>query len=233
MRTPARTAPSIHPSIPPSPAAQWANALLVVSVEQLLGYDCDAAAQAFHLGYVAVRRLACAPLSLCYPAFICPSAPPPPFLCGPACAALRCAALAPCPTTRLAPPHLPGPLQAREEKDGGSNGDPRMHQTAEAAMQWDGVYKSKVRAALSLARGACDVPWRPSPSCRCLQRRWSLACSLTLCVLYRFSSPTVPEAPHPSHAAQVADWKGIGHLVPIHTEGEAGSIKPVEVEGTT
>lgn len=33
---------------------QWANALLVVSVEQLLGYDCDAAAQAFHLGYVAV-----------------------------------------------------------------------------------------------------------------------------------------------------------------------------------
>ncbi|PSC74838.1 glycosyl hydrolase [Micractinium conductrix] len=95
---------------------EWANALLVVSVEQLLGYDCDAAAQAFHLGYVA----------------------------------------------------------AREEKDGGSNGDPRMHQTAEAAMQWDGVYKSKV-----------------------------------------------------------ADWKGIGHLVPIHTEGEAGSIKPVEVEGTT
>ncbi len=33
---------------------QWANALLVVSVEQLLGYDCDAAAQSFHLGYVAV-----------------------------------------------------------------------------------------------------------------------------------------------------------------------------------
>ncbi|KAL4449424.1 hypothetical protein ABPG77_007068 [Micractinium sp. CCAP 211/92] len=80
---------------------EWANALLVVSVEQLLGYDCDAAAQSFHLGYVA----------------------------------------------------------ARESKSDGRGGEPRFFQTAEAAMQWDGIYKSKV-----------------------------------------------------------ADWKGIGHLVPIEVE---------------
>ena len=34
---------------------QWANAMLVVSVEQLLGIDCDDAAQAYHLARVKVR----------------------------------------------------------------------------------------------------------------------------------------------------------------------------------
>lgn len=34
---------------------EWANALLVISVEQLLGYDCDDAAQAFHRGSMKVR----------------------------------------------------------------------------------------------------------------------------------------------------------------------------------
>ena len=33
---------------------EWANALLVVSVERLLGYDCDDAAQAYHRGYSQV-----------------------------------------------------------------------------------------------------------------------------------------------------------------------------------
>lgn len=63
-------------------------------------------------------------------------------------------------------------VQARENKDGGSI-DPRAYQTAESAMQWDGIYKSKV-----------------------------------------------------------ADWKGIGHLVPV--EGEEGGnpdrINPAAVQ---
>lgn len=90
---------------------EWANALLVVSVEQLLGYDCDASAQAFHLGYV----------------------------------------------------------QAREQ---GRAPDVKLFQTAESAMQWDGIYKSKV-----------------------------------------------------------ADWKGIGNLVPLEEDPlNPGGIKPVEDE---
>lgn len=54
-------------SIPPLPLTQlhhlplqkqlqWANALLVVAVEQLLGADCDKAAQAFHIRSTEVRR---------------------------------------------------------------------------------------------------------------------------------------------------------------------------------
>ncbi|EFN60034.1 hypothetical protein CHLNCDRAFT_49501 [Chlorella variabilis] len=35
---------------------EWANALLVVSVERLLGYDCDDAAQAYHRGYSQDRE---------------------------------------------------------------------------------------------------------------------------------------------------------------------------------
>ena len=40
---------------PTSAVLQWANAMLVVSVEQLLGIDCDDAAQAYHLARVKVR----------------------------------------------------------------------------------------------------------------------------------------------------------------------------------
>lgn len=34
---------------------QWANALLAISVEQLLGYDCDDAAEAIHRASIKAR----------------------------------------------------------------------------------------------------------------------------------------------------------------------------------
>lgn len=36
---------------------QWANALLAISVEQLLGYDCDDAAEAIHRASIKASLL--------------------------------------------------------------------------------------------------------------------------------------------------------------------------------
>lgn len=38
------------------PHFEWANALLVVAVEQLLGFDCDLAAQQVHLKELSMRE---------------------------------------------------------------------------------------------------------------------------------------------------------------------------------
>jgi hypothetical protein len=38
------------------PHFEWANALLVVAVEQLLGFDCDLAAQEVHLRDISKRE---------------------------------------------------------------------------------------------------------------------------------------------------------------------------------
>lgn len=45
-----------QPSRCTRPHFEWANALLVVAVEQLLGLDCDLAAQTVHLRDVAQRE---------------------------------------------------------------------------------------------------------------------------------------------------------------------------------
>jgi hypothetical protein len=45
-----------NPSRCTRPHFEWANALLVVAVEQLLGFDCDLAAQEVHLKEVAKRE---------------------------------------------------------------------------------------------------------------------------------------------------------------------------------
>jgi hypothetical protein len=52
---PALTPPLSPP--PPARPAQWANALSVVAIEQLVGEDCDAAAEAAYQARVAAREV--------------------------------------------------------------------------------------------------------------------------------------------------------------------------------
>lgn len=111
---------------------QWANALLAISVEQLLGYDCDDAAEAIHRASIKARCTGQRARAVCS----CK-------LKGTQCVGSRRRWGDTCNAGDLEYAYL---MQAREDKAGGAS-NLLFYAPLEAVLQHDGKYVSKVQHA--------------------------------------------------------------------------------------